>query len=49
MFRPFPDLHLKTLEIARASLDPAAFEAAFAAGQAMPQDDVMLYALGSSQ
>jgi hypothetical protein len=41
MFRPFPDLQRQTTELARANLDPPAFEAAFAAGQAMSLDEVI--------
>jgi predicted ATPase/transcriptional regulator with XRE-family HTH domain len=45
MFRPFPDLYEQNIAIARANLDEAAFEEAFAEGAAMSMDEVVAYAL----
>ncbi len=45
MYRPFPDLHQQNLELARANLDEATFEATYAEGQAMSIDEAVTYAL----
>jgi predicted ATPase/transcriptional regulator with XRE-family HTH domain/Tfp pilus assembly protein PilF len=45
MFRPFPELYRQTLELVQANLDPAAFEAAFAEGQAMSFEEIVDYIL----
>jgi tetratricopeptide (TPR) repeat protein len=45
MFRPFPELYRQNLELVKANLDPATFEAAFAEGQAMSFEEAAAYAL----